>query len=319
MKRFEIFGEYMFDLLFAPLKKGKRTVNQFYILFRVIGKVFDGLKEDALRVRDETNVVSASPVMLPVHGQDRDMYRLEGESIEAYRTRLAMKGIISEWSGVNRGILYTLAALGYEQSRIEPVSFHDSERWAEFIVFLGGKYPSGVNDLDIIDVEVRKVKEGSSRPEYGLEEWTIVEIREWSRIGFYDFPICGRLKCGQHPGKNNNVGYLLRSRTDIFSSGREGKFSFSLCGTTRAQEPPYVKGDILDGHLLKAALELRPAYHEGQFGYALSGTSQLSQGEDDGKAGSSQVETVQEYMVGSVSYPRSGQYRAGQRRKEVKP
>ena len=77
----------MFDLLFAPLKKGKRTVNQFYILFKVVGRVFDGLKEDALRVRDETNVVSASPVMLPVHGQDRDMPRLEGEKKEAYRTR----------------------------------------------------------------------------------------------------------------------------------------------------------------------------------------------------------------------------------------
>ncbi len=130
-----------------------------------------------------------------------------------------MKGIISEWGGTKGGILYALAALGYEESYIEPVAFHDSERLAEFIVFLGGKNPSGVNDLDIIDAEVRKVKEGSSRPEYGLEEWNAVEIREWSRIGLYDFPICGRLRCGQYPGKNNNVGYLLRSRADIFGSG----------------------------------------------------------------------------------------------------
>lgn len=163
MKRFETFGEYMFELLFAPLKKGKRTVNQFYILFRVVGKVFDGLKEDALRVRDETNVVSASPVMLPVHGQDRDMYRLDGESIEAYRTRLAMKGIISEWSGVNRGILYVLAAMGYEQSRIEPAFPHGSEHWAEFIIHLRSSKQNGINDLDVIIAEVNKVKEGSSK------------------------------------------------------------------------------------------------------------------------------------------------------------
>ena len=82
MKQYDHFGEYMFDLLFAPLKKGKRAVNQFYIFFKVIGRVFDGLKEDALRVRDETNIATASPVMLPVHGQDRNMPRLAGESIE---------------------------------------------------------------------------------------------------------------------------------------------------------------------------------------------------------------------------------------------
>lgn len=28
MKQYDRFGEYMFDLLFAPLKKGKRAVNQ---------------------------------------------------------------------------------------------------------------------------------------------------------------------------------------------------------------------------------------------------------------------------------------------------
>ena len=97
MKRYDNFGDYMFDLLFAPLKKGKEVANQFRIFFRVIGKDFDDVKKAFFRVRDEANVVSASPVMLPVHGQDRDMPRLEGEDVEAYRTRLSMKGLISEW------------------------------------------------------------------------------------------------------------------------------------------------------------------------------------------------------------------------------
>ena len=72
MKRYDNFGDYMFDLLFAPLKKGKEAANQFRIFFRVIGKDFDDVKKAFFRVRDEANVVSASPVMLPVHGQDRD-------------------------------------------------------------------------------------------------------------------------------------------------------------------------------------------------------------------------------------------------------
>ena len=163
MKQYDRFGEYMFDLLFAPLKKGKRTVNQLYIFFKVIGRVFDGLKEDALRVRDETNVATASPVMLPVHGQDRNMPQLAGESVEGYRTRLAMKGIIAEKGGLKEGILYALAALGYEQSAIEPAFLQDPEHWAEFIIHLKNSKQSGVNNLDSIIAEVNKVKEGSSK------------------------------------------------------------------------------------------------------------------------------------------------------------
>lgn len=163
MKQYSRFGEYMFDLLFTPLKKGKRAVNQFYIFFKVIGRVFDGLKEDALRIRDETNVMTASPIMLPVHGQDRNMPRLAGEDIEAYRTRLAMKGIISEWGGTRQGIRYVLAALGYEQSRIESAGPQEPEHWAEFTVDLGVGNVNAVRDYFKIYSEIQMVKEGSSK------------------------------------------------------------------------------------------------------------------------------------------------------------
>lgn len=163
MKRFDTFGEYMFDLLFAPLKKGKRAVNQFYILFKVVGRVFDGLKKDALRIRDETNIVSASSIMLPVHGQDRNMPRLAGESVEGYRTRLCMKGVISKWSGTQRGILYVLTALGYEHSRVEPFYLHDLNRWAEFIVYLGVGNKNAVRNFFAIFHEIQRIKEGSSK------------------------------------------------------------------------------------------------------------------------------------------------------------
>lgn len=163
MKQYGHFGEYMFDLLFAPLKKGKRAANQFYIFFKVIGRIFDNLKTDALRVRDETNIATASPIMLPVHGQDRNVPRLAGESIEGYRTRLVMKGIISEWGGTRQGILYNLAALGYERAHIELVGPQDPERWAEFIVDLGIGSVGAVRDVYQIYNEIQSVKEGSSR------------------------------------------------------------------------------------------------------------------------------------------------------------
>lgn len=57
MKQFETFGEYMFDLLFAPLKKGRKTVNQLRIFFKVMGREFDDLKAAIFRVRSEANVL----------------------------------------------------------------------------------------------------------------------------------------------------------------------------------------------------------------------------------------------------------------------
>ena len=242
MKRFETFGEYMFDLLFAPLKKGKRAANQFYVLFKVVGRVFDGLREDTLRARDETNVVSASPIMLPVHGQERDMPRLEGEDMEAYRARLVMKGIISEWSGVNRGILYTLAALGYELSHIEPVYEWDPEHWAEFIVYLKGSEQSGVYNLDVIDAEVRKVKEGSSRPFYGTEAGNDIVFLSRLHRGLSDYPRCGQLLCGIWPHRAS-TGYLLKSILEVGSKTEPGDVNIPRAGTFAASEEFYHYGD----------------------------------------------------------------------------
>ena len=84
MKQFETFGEYMFDLLFAPLKKGRKTVNQLRIFFKVMGREFDDLKAAIFRVRSEANVASCSEVMLPVHGQDRDngQHQLRIEAVD---------------------------------------------------------------------------------------------------------------------------------------------------------------------------------------------------------------------------------------------
>lgn len=204
MRRFDTFGEYMFDLLFAPLKKGRRTVNQFAIFFRVVGREFDDLKAAILRVRDEANVASASDVMLPIHGQDRDMPRLAGEDNEAYRTRLAMKGIISEWSGTQRGLRYVLEALGYPHSRIEPVYRQDPERWAEFTVQLGVANVNAVKNFYAIYSEIQRVKEGSSKV---------------ASIIFTMPAICAVLHIGGHPGAIACLGLVHEEDEYAFQSG----------------------------------------------------------------------------------------------------
>lgn len=182
MKRFDSFGAYMFDLLFAPLKKGRRTVNQFMIFFRVIGREFDSLKDAVFRVRAESNVASASVVMLPVHGQDRDMPRLEGETDEGYRTRLSMKGIIASWAGTVKGIQYAMASLGYEYSTVEPVFLHDADRWAEFIVWLGPANSQAVRELRTVYTEILKIKEASSRLAYFVVPHEPAEMHLFFRV-----------------------------------------------------------------------------------------------------------------------------------------
>lgn len=205
MKPFETFGEYMFHLLFAPLKSGKRAANQFWVFFRVIGRDFDDLKSAIFQLREEANVASASEVMLKVHGQDRDMARIAGEDAESYRRRLVMKGVVSTWSGTQKGILYALAAMGWDRSYIEPAAKQDPERWAEFIVYLGSSTESSIPNLEDIDAEIRKVKEASSRPDYGLEERKVVEIQSASRVGMFEYRICGRFRCGQKLKREEQV------------------------------------------------------------------------------------------------------------------
>lgn len=238
MKQFETFGEYMFDLLFAPLKKGRKTVNQLRIFFKVMGREFDDLKAAIFRVRSEANVASCSEVMLPVHGQDRDMPRLEGEDAEAYRTRLSMKGVISQWSGTRRGVLYALTALGYDRSRIELFADQDAERWAEFIIFLNSSKPSGVTNLSVIDGQVRKVKEGSSKPAYGMETIGGLIIQSRLQTGFSRYPRCGEIVCGVWPHIISE-GHLVASTVMAQGGASGGGNPFPRVGTFAASEEFY--------------------------------------------------------------------------------
>ncbi|MEF2968367.1 hypothetical protein V3851_23670 [Paenibacillus sp. M1] len=201
---FEKFVDYMFYLLFGPLKKVIKKSNQFYIFFKVIGKLFDQTKQDIFKVREESMIISASELMLEIHGAERDMPRLKGEDVESYRMRLLMKNVIAEQAGTKNGILTALKALGYDQSYIEPYYIYDPERWAEFIVYLGSSTPPGINDIAIIDGEVMKVKPARSKPNYGIEEGagTNVVMQSSFDAGMTGLPLCGTILCGVWPSQN---------------------------------------------------------------------------------------------------------------------
>jgi hypothetical protein len=159
---FDNFGDYMFSLLFTPLKKVKKAVNQFYIFFKVVGKLFDKTKEDIFKVREESMIITASEPILNVHGKDRGMTRLKGESIEGYRTRLSMKGIIAEKAGSLPGVILAVKALGYQNVRVEPMYLTDPTRWAEATLWIsGGDFI--VTDRQVILNEINKVKPATTK------------------------------------------------------------------------------------------------------------------------------------------------------------
>ena len=62
----ETFGEYMYYLLSTPFKQVRKAGNQWYIYFKVTGRLFDKNKTMLRRAREEGMVKTASPRMLPL-------------------------------------------------------------------------------------------------------------------------------------------------------------------------------------------------------------------------------------------------------------
>lgn len=164
---FDKYADYMYSLLTAPLKKIKKSANQFYLFFKVIGALYDQTIQDIQRVRDESMVATASEVMLTEHGRDRNMPRLENEAVEDYRIRLAMKGILAEQAGTKASIelcLQSFKATG----EVVPYYTIDPERWAEFLVRVYLDMDHSYIPVESMREQVREVKPASAKDNYQL-------------------------------------------------------------------------------------------------------------------------------------------------------
>ena len=158
------FGDFMYYLLHAPFKQVKQSANQWKIYCKVVGGLFDDVKEKFFKVREASFIASAPErFLVEIIGQERNMIRLKGEDIEGYRMRLMLKGEIAKKAGTKEGILLTASALGYYESEIVSCYTYDSTKWAEFDLYLSGSTLSSVTELNTISSEIRKVKQASSK------------------------------------------------------------------------------------------------------------------------------------------------------------
>lgn len=155
-------AEDMFALLIAPLRKGAKLGNQFYLFFKVLGRLFDGVRSDTFRLREESFLATASTEVLALHGEDRALHRFEGEDFEVYRRRLAMKGIVAAQAGTAEGIVSLVRSFGYESVRIEPLYLSDPTRWSEAILWISGGRVV-LDDRAILQQEINRIKPGTNR------------------------------------------------------------------------------------------------------------------------------------------------------------
>lgn len=135
---FNTFAEYMWYLLFMPLKKIKKAVNSWYIWCRILGAWFDQCKADLLKSRAEGMVATSSSLVLNLHGLDRELTRYNGEDIENFRQRIAMYEEVCRLGGTDQGILLAVRTLGYDHIELQTAKerYQEADRWAEFYVIL---------------------------------------------------------------------------------------------------------------------------------------------------------------------------------------
>ena len=181
---FERFADYMYYLLTAPFKRVRKEINQWYLLFKVLGKRLDEAKEALQRARDETMVATCSPLMLQEHGRDRGLSRYEGEELESYRKRIAIHSQVCSLGGTNEGIILAVKSLGYDNVAVIPAReyYGDSSRWAEFVLIIPMEADSGLPiKFAILREIVRQWKEAGAKDNYCMQYF--IRIREPHQCG----------------------------------------------------------------------------------------------------------------------------------------
>lgn len=203
----EDFAGYLWHLLTAPYKAVAKAKNCWWMLAKALGAQYDDAMAKLRWVRLQSMLLTCDDAMLAVHGEDRGMPRLKGESYNAYRLRLTSKREIAMETGTIKGILAAVKALGYPESYIEPLYLADTTRWAEFRIWLqtGSNDLMRVNDMAVIDQEVMAVKPASSMPTYGISFGSIVELQTSVIMGTLIQPLCGTMYCGQYPPRSDEI------------------------------------------------------------------------------------------------------------------
>lgn len=160
------FADDLFAWAHGIFKKLPRKADMDITkLTGVIGGMLDDAKQAAFRVRELKFIMTSEGRALDLHGVDRKMPRLAGESDESYRKRLLAAYDLYREGGTQPGMKRVLESLGYPAAEIYPLyrekykfHLHDGQllmdgtqamtakedganvdylsKWSQFIVYL---------------------------------------------------------------------------------------------------------------------------------------------------------------------------------------
>ncbi|MCR4443484.1 MAG: phage tail protein [Peptococcaceae bacterium] len=128
------FGEYIWSLLPLPFRK---VGSDIYLLFQAIGAKLEELKQAFFQIRRAWIIDTAPGWALDLHGMDRRMPRLPGESDDVYRLRLQSARTIYAMGGTDTGLIESLAQIGFTAT-IYNLYNEDPLRWAEMNITAQG-------------------------------------------------------------------------------------------------------------------------------------------------------------------------------------
>jgi len=167
---FDRFRDYLYYLLPSPFMRLKKTKNQWYIFFKVIGDEYDNVQAELERALDQTSVVTCNVEMLQYYAQDRGMHRYQDEDDETFSSRIAMQDEVEAFGGTKAGIILAAKTLGYND--VEHLWYPDigyPDKWAQFLLRVGVRddteHPANIS---MLIREVRKVKDSTSLDNYML-------------------------------------------------------------------------------------------------------------------------------------------------------
>lgn len=184
------FRDYIYYLLWSPLKKIEKGKNAWYKLAKVYGSLFDKAKAAILKAREETMVATCSSAMLQVHADERRLTRYTDETDENYRRRIATYPEVCRLGGTDQGVKLAVKALGYDRVEIKTIKefYGDFDRWAEFLVNINMEFteifPIG---FDILRKTVRQTKEVGAKDNYlfTFHVSHVVKIKYESSVYFH--------------------------------------------------------------------------------------------------------------------------------------
>lgn len=122
------FVTYLKDLLTRPLRRGRDEAADLGRLVRLLGEAWDQAGQVLYAVRRAWFVRTCPEEALPLHGDERLLWRLPGESVEAWRERLAAAWATWQAGGTDAGVEQALALVGLPGAQVQ--QHVGTDRWS---------------------------------------------------------------------------------------------------------------------------------------------------------------------------------------------